>query len=70
MFIGANVECLVKITARLQDAGDLTLGDGQCMYVTEAFEHWQLFIGANAECLVKITARLQDVGDLALGDGQ
>ena len=58
MFIGANAECLVKITARLQDVGDLALGDGQCTYVAEAFEHWQLFIDTNAECLVKITARL------------
>jgi hypothetical protein len=69
LFLLADAQGLVELSAGLEDVGDLALGDGDGADIAEAAVDGELFLLADAQGLVELSAGLEDVGDLALGDG-
>ena len=69
LFLLADAQGLVDLTAGVEDVGDLALADGDFADIAEAAVDGELFLLADAQGLVELTAGLEDVGDLALGDG-
>ena len=69
LFLLADGQGLVELSAGVEDVGDLALGDGDGADIAEAAVDGELFLLADAQGLVELSASLEDVGDLALSAG-
>ena len=68
LLLGVNADGFVEFATRLEDIGDLSLGDGASAHVAESFEDGQLFLGSDSESFVELPTGLEDIGNPSLGD--
>ena len=69
LVLGSNADGFVELASRLEDVGDLSLGDGASTHIAESLEYGQLLLDSDAESFVEISAGLEDIGNPSLGNG-